>query len=54
MLTELKDREKIILDRLSENGSVSVTDLARDLGLSEVTIRGDLRELEDKGWINRF
>ena len=53
MLIELKERERIILDRLSENGSVSVTDLARDLGLSEVTIRGDLRELEDKGWINR-
>ena len=53
MLTELKERERIILDRLSENGSVSVADLARDLGLSEVTIRGDLRELEDKGWINR-
>jgi DeoR family galactitol utilization operon repressor len=27
--------------------------LARDLGFSEVTIRGDLRALEDKGWINR-
>jgi len=53
LLTELKERERIILDRLSENGSVSVADLARDLGLSEVTIRGDLRELEDKGWINR-
>jgi DeoR family galactitol utilization operon repressor len=32
---------------------VTVTDLARDLGLSEVTIRGDLRTLEEKGWINR-
>jgi DeoR family galactitol utilization operon repressor len=50
---ELNERERIILDRLSENGSVTVTDLARDLGLSEVTIRGDLRGLEDKGWINR-
>jgi len=50
---ELNQREKIILDRLSAEGSVSVGALARDLGLSEVTIRGDLRELEDKGWINR-
>jgi len=50
---ELNDRERIILDRLSAEGSVSVGELARDFGLSEVTIRGDLRGLEDKGWINR-
>ena len=53
MSVELNDRERIILDRLSCEGSVSVGELARDLGLSEVTIRGDLRGLEDKGWINR-
>jgi len=50
---ELNEREKIILDRLSTDGAVSVGALARDFGLSEVTIRGDLRDLEDKGWINR-
>ena len=53
MVIELNERDRVILDRLSENGSVSVTDLAREFGLSEVTIRGDLRALEDKGWINR-
>jgi DeoR family galactitol utilization operon repressor len=53
MSIELNERERIILDRLSTDGSVSVGALARDLGLSEVTIRGDLRELEGKGWINR-
>ena len=53
MTAELKERERIILDRLSSDGSVSVGELARDLGLSEVTIRGDLRGLEDKGWISR-
>ena len=53
MSVELNERERIILDRLSAEGSVSVGVLARDLGLSEVTIRGDLRGLEDKGWINR-
>jgi DeoR family galactitol utilization operon repressor len=53
VLAELKDRERVILDRLSQNGTVSVSDLARDLGLSEVTIRGDLRELEENGWIVR-
>jgi DeoR family galactitol utilization operon repressor len=53
MVAELKERERIILDHLSENGSISVGILARDLGLSEVTIRGNLRLLEEKGWINR-
>jgi len=53
MTVELNQRERTILDKLSADGSVSVGDLARDLGFSEVTIRGDLRNLEDKGWINR-
>ena len=53
MSLELNERERIILDRLSADGAVSVGALARDFGLSEVTIRGDLRDLEDKGWINR-
>ena len=53
MIAELTERERIILDRLSEDGSVSVGVLARDLGLSEVTIRGDLNVLQKKGWINR-
>ena len=53
MSIKLNEREKIILDKLTADGSVSVGALARDLGLSEVTIRCDLRELEDKGWINR-
>ena len=53
MTGQLNKREKLILDKLSADGSVSVGNLARDLGLSEVTIRGDLKLLEDKGWINR-
>jgi len=53
LIAELTERERIILDRLSEDGSVSVGVLARDLGLSEVTIRGDFKVLEEKGWINR-
>jgi len=53
MSIELNERERLILDRISVDGSISVGILARDFGLSEVTIRGDLRELEEKGWINR-
>jgi DeoR family galactitol utilization operon repressor len=53
LIYELNERERTILDKLSENGTVTVTTLAQDLGLSEVTIRADLKDLEDKGWINR-
>jgi DeoR family galactitol utilization operon repressor len=53
MMTDLNERERTILDRLSTEGSVTVSALAQDLGLSEVTIRGDLKDLEDKGWLNR-
>ena len=53
MIAELSERERIILDRLSADGSVLVGVLARELELSEVTIRGDLKTLEEKGWINR-
>jgi DeoR family galactitol utilization operon repressor len=53
MTADLRGRERIILEKLAGEGSVSVGALARDLGLSEVTIRGDLRLLEDKGWVNR-
>ncbi|GAB1483946.1 hypothetical protein MASR2M78_27630 [Treponema sp.] len=53
MLSQLNDRERAILSRLSDQGSVSVSALAVELGLSEVTIRSHLKELEDKGWLNR-
>ncbi len=53
MVSELTEREKIILNKLSSEGSVMVADLAKDMGLSEVTIRNDLKNLELKGWINR-
>jgi DeoR family galactitol utilization operon repressor len=53
LTAELNGRERIILDRLSADGSVSVGALAHDLGFSEVTIRGDLKILEEKGWVNR-
>jgi DeoR family galactitol utilization operon repressor len=54
MVVELNERERIILDKLSEDGSISVAAIARELGLSEVTIRGDLKALEDRGWLNRI
>lgn len=48
-----KDREAHILDILTRDGTLSVSQLARDLGVSEVTIRGQLRELEGRGLLSR-
>jgi DeoR family galactitol utilization operon repressor len=50
---ELAEREKTILDFLAENGSLSVGMLARELRVSEVTIRSDLKGLEEKGYLQR-
>ncbi|MEN6400047.1 MAG: DeoR family transcriptional regulator, partial [Rectinema sp.] len=39
MNQELGDRETLILNILAERGSLSVSSLARELDVSEVTIR---------------
>jgi DeoR family galactitol utilization operon repressor len=53
MTGDLDERERIILDRLFEDGFVSVATLAQFLGLSDVTIRTNLQILEEKGWLTR-
>jgi DeoR family galactitol utilization operon repressor len=53
LIDELIDRERIILKLLSERGSLSVSVLSRELGVSEVTIRSDLKSLEEEGYLNR-
>uniref|UniRef100_A0A7C3EC02 DeoR/GlpR transcriptional regulator n=1 Tax=Gracilinema caldarium TaxID=215591 RepID=A0A7C3EC02_9SPIR len=53
MNESLSERERLILDKLSQLGTISVSDLAAELQLSEVTIRSDLKELEEKGWLQR-
>ena len=45
-LTSLTERHRAILDILQLQGSVSVSDLAERLDVSEVTIRKDLSALE--------
>ncbi len=42
-------RRRSILDALRVSGFVSVADLTRDLGVSDMTIRRDLRKLEQSG-----
>jgi DeoR family transcriptional regulator, galactitol utilization operon repressor len=53
LIEELVDRERTILKLLTEQGSLSVSQLSRDLGVSEVTIRSDLKELEERGYLVR-
>lgn len=53
MAIERGERESSILTRLAREGSVTVAGLSRDLGVSEVTIRTDLRNLEDRGLLAR-
>ena len=53
MSPDPNERESFMLDRLAKEGSLSVAALAREFGLSEVTIRSDLKNLEDKGFVSR-
>lgn len=46
-------RHQAILARLEAKGSVHVSDLARSLGVSEVTVRADLAYLEDQQALTR-
>lgn len=52
-MSEKQTREASILDRLAREGALSVAELARELGVSEVTIRSDLRDLEAAGFLQR-
>lgn len=49
----LQERRQLILDDLRRDGRVSVKMLSDKLGVSEVTIRQDLRALEDEGILER-
>jgi DeoR/GlpR family transcriptional regulator of sugar metabolism len=37
-----RQRQTLILSRIREDGGVRVADLARDLGVSDMTVRRDL------------
>jgi DeoR family galactitol utilization operon repressor len=52
-VSEKPTREAYILDQLARDGGVSVAPLSRELGVSEVTIRSDLRDLEAAGLLQR-
>ena len=51
---EFENRKKDILDILYEKEKVSVAELSRVLFVSEMTIRRDLKELEESGVLKRY
>lgn len=53
MSIERPERESFMLARLAREGTLSVSGLARQLGVSEVTIRTDLRGMEERGLLVR-
>jgi DeoR family galactitol utilization operon repressor len=53
MPIERSERESLILSRLAREGSLSVSTLSREFGVSEVTVRTDLRSLEERGMLAR-
>jgi DeoR family transcriptional regulator of aga operon len=49
----IAQRRKYILDKLKETGYVKVQELSEDLKVSEVTIRKELKRLEEKKILSR-
>ncbi|WP_312926962.1 DeoR/GlpR family DNA-binding transcription regulator, partial [Pseudescherichia sp.] len=49
----MNSRQQIILQMVIDKGRVSVTDLAKTTGVSEVTIRQDLNTLEKQSYLRR-
>jgi DeoR/GlpR family transcriptional regulator of sugar metabolism len=47
------DRRHVILERVADEQSIHVGDLARELGVSEMTIRRDIRILERDGFLRQ-
>ncbi len=48
-----RQRQAFILDRVREDGAVKVSDLVRDLGVSDMTVRRDLEILDDRGLLEK-
>ncbi len=48
-----RQRQALILDRVRETGAVRVAELARELGVSDMTVRRDLEILHEHGLIEK-
>lgn len=49
----MKERRKKIYDIINDKGFVKVTELSKILGISEVTLRNDIKEMDQEGVILR-
>ena len=49
----MNSRQQLILQTVIDKGQMSVADLARMTGVSEVTIRQDLNTLEKQSYLRR-
>jgi DeoR family galactitol utilization operon repressor len=52
-IIDLSEREQTIMELLSENNSIAVSDISARLKVSSVTIRNDLSNLSERGLIVR-
>src|SRR3954465_9801462 len=48
-----RQRQALILDRIRDEGAVRVADLARELAVSDMTVRRDLEVLDDRGLLEK-
>lgn len=48
-----QQRQAFILGRIRELGGVRVADIARDLNVSDMTVRRDLEQLQDRGYLEK-
>ncbi len=48
-----RQRQTLILERVREDGGVRVADLARELGVSDMTVRRDLELLHNRGLLEK-
>jgi DeoR/GlpR family transcriptional regulator of sugar metabolism len=47
------ERRQLIIERVRSRGAVAITDMAKVLGTSEITLRRDLREMAEQGLLVR-
>ena len=50
---DAETRKQKILDIIKADGSVKVTELSKMFAISEVTVRNDLADMENKGLLSR-
>ena len=53
-ISDLDDYDRKILHAISANGRISVTDLARQIGLSKTPCQMRLRRLEERGIVTGY